>query len=590
MALPSNAEQEMLQLINRFRADPAGEAARITGGVGMTSEEQTAVGFALGFFGVDLTLFGQQMAALSPAALLAWSTQLEDAAAAHSAAMIAADSQSHQLPGEAGLGERIAAAGYSLLSAGENIYAFASSAAYAHAGFVVDWGGGPGGMQTPAGHRLNLVNPGYSEIGIDATPEGNGATNVGPLVVTQDLGQRAGYAAQLVGVVFDDGDGDNFYDAGEGRGGVTVTAVGVGGTFSTATWGAGGYQLVVPAGAYTVTFSGGGMAGSYATAATMAAANVQVDAEAAQFGAALPVASLSADRVVSEAVVRITFTVTLDVVAAAAVSVRWGVADGTAKVGDGDMPAGQGGVLSIPAGQGSGIFTVLVNDEAHRSEAVEGFSVVLDQPSGVTLGRASAAVSLFDSYVAPPVVPLAMTNTTTSTASTPAMANYAGPLNYLDQEFVYLGGDGIVLAASAPNVFLRSGSGNDALQVSAGQNVLDAGTGSNFLTGGSGADTFFRDARGAAEAIWSTVVGLGAGDAVTVWGVSQASASFAWVEGAGAPGFTGLTVHVTPTGGPVASLTLAGLVDADRTNGRLAVLFGTDGGSGSDYMYVFAYS
>ena len=85
-------------------------------------------------------------------------------------------------------------------------------------------------------------------------------------------------------------------------------------------------------------------------------------------------------------------------------------------------------------------------------------------------------------------------------------------------------------------------------------------------------------------------MGLGAGDAVTGWGVSQASASFAWVEGAGAPGFTGLTVHVTPTGGPVASLTLAGLVDADRTNGRLAVLFGTDGGSGSDYMYVFAYS
>ena len=455
---------------------------------------------------------------------------------------------------------------------------------------MVDWGGGTGGMQTPAGHRLNLVNPGFSEIGIDATAEANGATNVGPLVVTQDLGQRSGYAAQLVGVVFDDGDGDNFYDAGEGKGGVTVTAVGLAGTFSTATWGAGGYQMVVPAGAYTVTFSGGGMAGSYATAATMASANVQVDAEAAQFGAALPVASLSADRVVSEAVVRITFTVTLDVAAAAPVSVRWGLADGTAKVGDGDMPAGQGGVLTIPAGLGSGIFTVLVNDEAHRSEAVEGFSVVLDQPSGVTLGRASAAVSLFDSYVAPPAVPLAMTNTTTSTASTPAMADYTGPLSYLDQEFVYLGGDGIVLATGAPNVFLRSGSGDDALQVSAGQNVLDAGTGSNFLTGGSGADTFFLDARGAAGAIWSTVVGLGAGDAVTVWGVSQASASFVWVEGAGAPGFTGLTVHATPAGGPTASLTLAGLVDADRTNGRLSVLFGTDPVSSSDYMFVFANS
>ena len=118
MALPNNAEQEMLQLINRFRADPAGEAGRITGGVGMTDDERSAVGFALGFFGVDLVLFAQQMAALSPAAPLAWSTQLEDAAAAHSAAMIAADSQSHQLPGEDGLGTRIAAAGYSFSSAG----------------------------------------------------------------------------------------------------------------------------------------------------------------------------------------------------------------------------------------------------------------------------------------------------------------------------------------------------------------------------------------------------------------------------------------------------------------------------------------
>ncbi len=58
---------------------------------------------------------------------------------------------------------------------------------FAHAGWVGDWGAGVGGMQTPAGHRLNLVNAGFSEIGIDATEEGNPATEVGPLVVTQNL-------------------------------------------------------------------------------------------------------------------------------------------------------------------------------------------------------------------------------------------------------------------------------------------------------------------------------------------------------------------------------------------------------------------
>ena len=590
MTLPSNAEQEMLQLINRFRADPAGEAGRITSGAGMTPAESAAIGFALSFFNVDQTLFAQQMAALSPAAPLAWSIALSDAATAHSAEMIKADQQSHQVAGEADLGTLISAAGYKFSTVGENIYAYSSSPVFAHAGFVVDWGPGVGGMQTPAGHRLNMVNAGFSEIGIDVTEEGNAATQVGPLVVTQNLGNRFNYAPQLVGVVFDDADGDNFYDAGEGRVGVTVTTVGLAGTFSTMSWGSGGYQLQVPAGNYSVTFSGGGFSSSHVVSTTMAASNVQIDAEAAQFSAAVPVASIGADRSVSEAAVRINYTVTLNAAAAAPVSVRWALADGSAKVGDDDMPAGQGGIVTIAAGQTSALFTLLVNDGAYEQEGTESFSVVLDQPVGVTLGRASASVTLLDSYVAPPSVPLAMTNTTTKASSTPAMAEYIGPLSYLNQEFIYLGGDGIVLAANAPNVFLRSGSGDDALRVAAGQNVLDAGTGSNFLTGGSGADTFFLDARGATSPIWSTVVGLGAGDAVTVWGVSQASASFAWVEGGGAPGFSGLTVHATPGGGPTASLTLAGFVDADRTNGRLSILFGNDAASKADFMFVFANS
>jgi hypothetical protein len=592
MALPTNEEQELLQLVNRFRADPAGEAARIINGTGMTADAAAAIAGAMGFFGVDTALFTQQLAALSAAAPLAWNSNLNDAAAAHSAAMIAADMQSHQVPGEDSLGPRVTAAGYSFASLGENIYAFASSPNFAHAGFVVDWGPGTGGMQTPAGHRDNLINAGLSEIGIDMTHEDNPATSVGPLVVTQDLGRRFSYAPQLVGVAFADADGDQFYDAGEGSGGVTVTATGLAGTFTTATWASGGYELAVPAGSYSVTFSGGGLTGSYTTAATMAAANVEVDAQAAQFSvpAPVPVASLSADQVVSEAAVRLVFTVSLDIAPTSAMSVRWSLADGTATAGDGDMPVGQGGTLSFAVGQNSAAFAVLVNDEAYRQEPTEGFSVVLDQPAGVSLGRASAAVTLLDDYVPPPAVPLAMTDTTLGSSSAPEMAAYAGPLNYLDQQFIYLGSDGIVLSANAPNVFLHSGSGDDALAVVAGQNVLDAGTGSNFLTGGSGADTFFLDARGATDPIWSTVVGLGAGDAVTVWGVSQAGTSFAWGNGEGAAGFTGLTMHASAGGAPTVSLTLPGLTDTDLTNGKLAILFGNDSASGSDYMFVFANS
>jgi uncharacterized protein YkwD len=283
MALPTNQEQELLQLINRFRADPAGEYARLITSTSPPTAVLSTITSAITFFNVDLVLFQAQMAALSPAAPLAWNSLLENAAAAHSALMIANDSQSHQLPGEPSLGNRITAAGYNFSTVGENIYAFSSSPLYAHAGFVIDWGVGPGGMQTPAGHRLNLIDSRFTEIGIDITAENNPATNVGPLVVTQNLGSTFTYAPQLLGVVFDDADGDAFYDAGEGLAGVTVTAVGTPGTFQTTSWSSGGYQFVLPEGSYTVTFNGGGLSGEFSTKVAMAASNVQLDAEASQF-------------------------------------------------------------------------------------------------------------------------------------------------------------------------------------------------------------------------------------------------------------------------------------------------------------------
>ena len=50
-----------------------------------------------------------------------------------SAAMIAANQQSHQVPGEPGLGQRLTNAGYAYENAAENIYAFAKSVFHAHA-------------------------------------------------------------------------------------------------------------------------------------------------------------------------------------------------------------------------------------------------------------------------------------------------------------------------------------------------------------------------------------------------------------------------------------------------------------------------
>jgi len=56
-----------------------------------------------------------------------------------------------------------------------------------------------------------------------------------------------------------------------------VTAVGAA-TYSTTSWGAGGYQLQLPAGTYDVSISGGAFEGTYAAQVTIADENVMLDA------------------------------------------------------------------------------------------------------------------------------------------------------------------------------------------------------------------------------------------------------------------------------------------------------------------------
>ncbi len=287
---PSNEEQLYLELLNRFRLEPDGEAARLTG-----VNAAPGVQNAINYFGVSVSAFSSQLAALSPVAPLAWNGNLADAADFHTQAMINADEQTHQAAGEPGLGQRATNAGYDWNALGENIFAFADTPEYGHAGFVIDWGydtedfnGGVryddwqtrgDGMQDPPGHRNSMMNAGFTEIGISVMAESDPATQVGPNLVTQDLGSRFGYQAQFVGVVINDADGDAFYDVGEGLGGVSVLLErSGGGSYSTTSWSSGGWQLAVPAGSYTITFSGGGLAAPVVESAVLGSVNVKVDA------------------------------------------------------------------------------------------------------------------------------------------------------------------------------------------------------------------------------------------------------------------------------------------------------------------------
>jgi serralysin len=250
-----------------------------------------------------------------------------------------------------------------------------------------------------------------------------------------------------------------------------------------------------------------------------------------------------------------------------------------------------GGIASYASGSGTGILTFSYT--VAPKQDVSQLSVTGINLNGATVTDSLGAAADF-SHVAitPPgwleIAPSAISAFDTSTQlSVPVVANhYRGPVAGLHGEYINISSDNLNVTASSPNWFIHTGSGMDAIAVNSGTNVLDGGTGSNFLVGGSGTDTFFVDDRGASADIWSTVVGFHQGDGATIWGVTPQDFNLAWVDGQGAAGYTGLTLHATAPSSPTASLTLTGYTHADLTNGRLTVQFGTDAASGSAYMYI----
>jgi hypothetical protein len=144
--------------------------------------------------------------------------------------------------------------------------------------------------------------------------------------VGYDYGDYLGYAGStfvtemfsdrgetyLTGVVIEDEDGDEFYDIGEGQGGVRITAYDGDETYATATWDAGGYTLALPPGTYRVVFEGGELDVPYETDVTIGDENVKLDV-IDQGGAVA--ASLSAGAVPNPALLPVLEPVTDDVLA-----------------------------------------------------------------------------------------------------------------------------------------------------------------------------------------------------------------------------------------------------------------------------------
>ncbi|MGL4397030.1 MAG: M10 family metallopeptidase C-terminal domain-containing protein [Hyphomicrobium sp.] len=234
-------DQLMLELINRARLDPRAEAVRQ---------------------GIDLNN-GLSPGTISTAAKqpLAPNGFLLDASRAHNQHMFAVDLFDHQGIGDGTPSSRATNAGYTITSTtllGENIGWIGSFAPLdvrqltqqAHDNLY----------ESPF-HRQNFMNVQFRELGaaVDTGLFTSNGTTFDSVLVTQKFA-GSNDALFVTGVAINDVDRDQFYDIGEGRGGISVSVTGSGGATSTATGAAGGYATATAGTTHGVTFSGGGLA------------------------------------------------------------------------------------------------------------------------------------------------------------------------------------------------------------------------------------------------------------------------------------------------------------------------------------------
>ena len=231
MALTAE-EQLFLELTNRARLDPLGEAALY----GIDLNEDLAPG--------TITGDAKQVVAYNP--------DLDQAATGHSLWMLQTSTFSHTGRNGSSLQDRLNETNYVF----ENAYGWGENLSlFQHPSQPINPALSPElhhkNLFKSESHRVNTMREFYQEAGFSieaGTFNGNHAT-----VATQNYA-FSGTNNFLTGVVYHDQDNNDFYSIGEGRSGISFAAQGS----STSTSAAGGYTLeVTPGSAVTVTFQQG---------------------------------------------------------------------------------------------------------------------------------------------------------------------------------------------------------------------------------------------------------------------------------------------------------------------------------------------
>ncbi len=253
-ACPTNAEQFMLELVNWARLNPTQVASYY--GIGLNEGPPS------------------QTISSDPKQPLAMNLKLLSAARFHTQDMFTNEYFAHD--GSAGekFWDRITDAGYNWTTCGENIAYKGSTGTLKETQTVFDLeknlfvDAGISGR----GHRLNILNDNFREAGIGV---GSGTyKGYNAYMVTQDFGRDKDNLPFVLGVVYQDQNGDDFYTPGEGIGGVSIRSQD--GSLQTTTCASGGYAIKVSApGTYTLTASGSGV--NLSKKFTISINNVKVD-------------------------------------------------------------------------------------------------------------------------------------------------------------------------------------------------------------------------------------------------------------------------------------------------------------------------
>ncbi len=263
---PTDLEQYMLELMDEARAHPAETAAEL---------------------GIDLNegLPPEEYITPDPKPPLALNPYLIEAARRHSQWMLDNDVFSHTGENGSDPGDRMQAAGYPFVppwSWGENIAWRGTTGSVDPVEFVKKE---HESLFKSPGHRVNLLDPGFEEVGIGikqgifcAQAQDGNWYNFHAVMVTQDFATSAGTPGPFVtGVVFIDRDGDGFYSPGEGVSGVTVRPSR--GQYYAVTSSSGGYAFPFRKGEGTVTltFEVPGLPEPISRKVTLRAYNVKED-------------------------------------------------------------------------------------------------------------------------------------------------------------------------------------------------------------------------------------------------------------------------------------------------------------------------